>query len=105
MRNTSTVKKLNNPLGKLAVWVGLNIFGQIVDLVESGLLLNADPLNQCQIIPDNPKNNSVLMLFFVIGSVYIQYSISLWFFFDILRQKLKINYKNEGRLIEPHEYS
>lgn len=45
------------------------------------------------------------MLFFVIGSVYIQYSISLWFFFDILRQKLKLNYKNETLLIESHEYS
>ncbi len=43
MRNHSQNKKLNNPLGKLALWIGLNILGQIVDLVESGLLLNADP--------------------------------------------------------------
>jgi len=39
------------------------------------------------------------MLFLVIGSVYIQYSISLWFFFDTLKQKLKLSYKNEGLLI------
>jgi len=45
IRKTSNVKKLNNPLRKLALWMGLNIFGQIVDLVESGLLLNADPIN------------------------------------------------------------
>ena len=43
MRKTSSHKKLNNPLGKLALWIGINILGQIIDLVESGLLLNADP--------------------------------------------------------------
>jgi hypothetical protein len=105
MRKTSSTKKLNNPLGKLSIWIGINILGQIVDLVESGLLMNADPLNQCQIIPENPKNNSILMLFFVIGSVYIQYSISLWFFFDTLRKKLNKSHKHEGLLIEAHDYS
>jgi hypothetical protein len=45
IRKTSNIKKLNNPLRKLALWMGLNIFGQIIDLVESGLLLNADPIN------------------------------------------------------------
>jgi hypothetical protein len=45
IRKTSNIEKLNNPLRKLALWMGLNIFGQIIDLVESGLLLNADPIN------------------------------------------------------------
>jgi hypothetical protein len=94
MRNLES-KKLNNPLGKLAMWMGVNILGQIVDLVESGLLLNADTEDQCRIIPENPESNSILMLFFVIGSVYIQYTISLWYFFDTLRKKLKKSTKNE----------
>ena len=94
MRNLEN-KKLNNPLGKLAMWMGVNIIGQIVDLVESGLLLNADTEDQCRIIPENPESNSILMLFFVIGSVYIQYTISLWYFFDTLRKKLKKSTKNE----------
>jgi hypothetical protein len=51
MRRGSGNKKLNNPLGKLALWMGVNILGQIVDLVESGLLLNADSEEQCRIIP------------------------------------------------------
>jgi hypothetical protein len=29
----------------LAIWIGINIVGEIVNLVESGLLLNADPNN------------------------------------------------------------
>lgn len=45
VRRTSGAKNLNNPLGKLALWMGFNIFGQIIDLIESGLLMNADPLN------------------------------------------------------------
>ena len=105
VRRTSGSKKLNNPLGKLAFWIGVNILGQIIDFVESGLLMNASPDDQCRIIPDNPQNNSILMLFFVIGSVYIQYSVSLWFFFDTLRQKLKINSKSEGLLIEAQDFS
>ncbi len=43
MRKNSTLKNLHNPLGKLALWIGLNILGQIIDLVYSGLLLNANP--------------------------------------------------------------
>jgi hypothetical protein len=36
-------KKLNNPLAKLSLWMGANIFGEIINLIESGLLLNASP--------------------------------------------------------------
>ena len=53
VRRNSGPKKLHNPLTKLAVWMGLNIFGDIIDLIESGLLLGADPADECRIIADN----------------------------------------------------
>lgn len=46
-------KKLNNPLAKLSLWMGANIFGEIVNLIESGLLLQASPADSCLIITNS----------------------------------------------------
>ena len=64
-------KKLNNPLAKLSLWMGANIFGEIINLIESGLLLNASPADRCLIITDSEQKNTILMLLFVILSVYV----------------------------------
>jgi hypothetical protein len=52
-RSTTTAQRFHNPLRKLAFWMGLNVFGEIVNLIESGLLLQADPMGHCMIIPND----------------------------------------------------
>jgi hypothetical protein len=97
--------KHHNPLTKLAIWICFNILGQIIDIVESGLLINADPSN-CYIVPTSTTYNSIVMLIFVVFTVYIQYVFTLWFFYDTLRNRIiSVDDKLSKLLIESHDYS
>lgn len=45
--------KVRSPFYELWCWIGFNTLAQIVDLIETGLLIGADPSNHCLIIKNN----------------------------------------------------
>lgn len=50
--NSDEQPRIHNPLKRLWVWSLLNVGGQIVNIVESGFYLQADP-PQCQVFSKN----------------------------------------------------
>lgn len=46
-----STEQVHNPLKSLWFWIGINTFSQIVDLIESGLLIGTDRNeNNCMVI-------------------------------------------------------
>lgn len=71
-------KKINNPFRQLWIWVGINVLSQILNLVQSGLLVKAKP-PQCYLIESNPSSSNILSLVFVLLTMYMGYGATLWY--------------------------
>lgn len=73
---------INNPFKQLWVWVGINVASQSVNLIQSGLLLNAVP-PPCLIIKHSAASSNILSLFFVLMTMYMGYGATLWYIFYV----------------------
>lgn len=69
---------MKNPFKNLWVWVGLNVGGQLINLIQSGLELQALP-PQCLLVSANPNESNILSLVFVLLTLYIPYGATLWY--------------------------
>ncbi len=58
--------------------MGLNVLSQILNLIESGLYINASP-PQCYIIQSSPSNSNILSLIFVFFTMYLGFGSTLWY--------------------------
>ena len=69
----------------LWLWIGINSFAQLVDLIETGMLLNTTPKSNCMIIQGNEVGNNILLFSFGILSLFSGYAATLWFYAKIRR--------------------
>lgn len=65
--------------------MGVNSFAQLVDLIETGMLLNTTPKSNCMIIQDSEVGNSILLFSFGVLSLFSGYAATLWFYAKIRR--------------------
>lgn len=73
---------INNPLQNLWIWIVLNVASQVINLVESGFFLEANP-PQCLIIKHNPNSSNVVQLVFVFLTMYMGFIGTIWYNFSV----------------------
>lgn len=62
----------------LWIWMGANTLAQVINLVETGLLMGTTPKNSCMIIENNELSNNILMFCFAILTMGLGYVATLW---------------------------
>lgn len=72
--------KVRSPFFELWCWIGFNTLAQIVNLIESGLLLGADSSENCMIVKNSLIGDYVLRFFFDIFTLLAGYAGSLVYF-------------------------
>ena len=72
--------KVSNPLTQLWIWIGINTVAQVIDLVETGLLIHATPDNHCMIVEGSETSNNLLMFAFAVLTLDLGYVATLWYF-------------------------
>ena len=98
---------INNPFKYLWLWIGINVLSHLINLIQSGFLLNAIA-PQCLLIQDNPSGSNILALAIVICTYYMGFGATIWYvlFVKILQEKTSIDrtilysdeYKAEGNI-------
>ena len=76
---------VHNPMKILWIWMGANTLAQIIDLIETGLLMGTTPKENCMIIPDNEVKNNIIMFLFAILTMVSGYLATLWYLRKIRR--------------------
>jgi len=69
------------------VWIGINTFTQIVDLLETGLLIE-----NCKVIRHNEVDNKILLFFFDIIALTAGFSATLHYFGQIRKTTGYVNH-------------
>lgn len=72
--------KIHDPFLSLWLWIGFNTMAQIVNLVETGLLIGTDHSQDCMIIRNNQVGNNFLRFFFSIFTLTAGYTATLVYF-------------------------
>lgn len=72
--------QVHSPFAELWCWIGLNTLAQIVDLIETGLLIGTNEENGCMIIKDDSVGDNILKFFFAIITLTAGYAATLYYF-------------------------
>ena len=70
--------KVHNPFQYLWIWVGVNVFSQVVNIIQSGFEITTKP-PQCLIIPDDPNASNAFALIMIILTYYLGSGVTLWY--------------------------
>ena len=72
--------QVHSPFMELWCWIGFNTMAQIVDLVETGLLIGTSQESGCMIVRDDGVGDNVLKFFFGIFTLTAGYAATLYYF-------------------------
>ncbi len=84
--------RMNNPFRNLWAWVGINVMGQIINLIESGFLLKAKP-PMCYIMAADATGSNIISLILTLLTFYLCFGATLWYVYwvKILQGKTLID--------------
>ena len=90
--NVIVNNRLSNPLRYLWGWILPNVVGQVINLVESGLLLNSTPPS-CLIIQNSPELSNYVSLAFVLCTAYLGFIATIVYVLviKVLRARAKVD--------------